>query len=113
MLPPEPDELMLLIYSFEGLNTSEEMGKRKGGSNRPEGCPHTATLPLTHGADCEVHCFVCMPKLRERLFPRGVSYLPRANSQPEPSHGLHALSPSRPVAEHDGHSRQSIMPIAV
>jgi hypothetical protein len=71
--------------------------------------------PLTHGADCEVHCFVCMPELRERLVPRGVPSLPRgtANRNLEPSHGTHTLSPSRPVAKHDGHSAQSIIPIAL
>jgi hypothetical protein len=33
MLPPEPDELMLLIYSCEALNASEKMEKCNGGSN--------------------------------------------------------------------------------
>jgi hypothetical protein len=81
MLPPKPDELILPIYSFEALNASEEMGKCKGRPNRAEGCPHPVTLPPTHGADCKTHCFVCMPELRQRPFPRCVSYLPRANSQ--------------------------------
>ena len=36
---------------------------------RFEGCPHTVTLPLVHGADCKKHCFICMPELRERPFP--------------------------------------------
>jgi hypothetical protein len=34
MLPPEPDELTLLIYSCEARSASEEMEKCKGGSNR-------------------------------------------------------------------------------
>jgi hypothetical protein len=32
MLPPEPDELILLIYSCEALNASEKMEKCNGGS---------------------------------------------------------------------------------
>jgi len=31
MLPPEPDELTLLIYSCQGLSASEEMEKCNGG----------------------------------------------------------------------------------
>jgi hypothetical protein len=31
-------------------------------------CPHTATIPLTRGANCKVHCFVYMPELREVRF---------------------------------------------
>jgi hypothetical protein len=34
-----------------------------------QGCPHTSQIPLSHGADCKFHCFVCMPELRERPFP--------------------------------------------
>jgi hypothetical protein len=33
MLPPEPDELTPLIYSYKALNASEEMEKCDGGSN--------------------------------------------------------------------------------
>ena len=36
MLPPEPDELTVLIYSCEAESASEEMEKCKGGSDNRE-----------------------------------------------------------------------------
>jgi hypothetical protein len=45
-------------------------------SNRPlyfdlkfENCPHTSKIPLSHGANCQVHCFVCQPEKRDKPFP--------------------------------------------
>jgi len=32
-------------------------------------CPHTSMIPLGHGADCKVHCFICQPWKREQPFP--------------------------------------------
>ena len=29
-------------------------------------CPHTSMIPLGHGADCKVHCFICQPWKREQ-----------------------------------------------
>jgi hypothetical protein len=28
-------------------------------------CPHTSTIPLGHGANCNVHCFICEPEMGE------------------------------------------------
>jgi hypothetical protein len=36
MLPPEPDELTVLIYSCEARSASEEMEKRKAGQTTVE-----------------------------------------------------------------------------
>jgi hypothetical protein len=32
-------------------------------------CPHTSMIPLGHGANCNVHCFICQPEKREQPFP--------------------------------------------
>lgn len=32
-------------------------------------CPHTSQIPLGHGADCKVHCFICQPEKQEQPFP--------------------------------------------
>jgi hypothetical protein len=78
MLPPEPDELMLLIYSFEALNASEETGKCKGGPNRPEGCPHTATLPACSRRKLQGP-LLCVGKTRATV-SRGVCCLAKATA---------------------------------
>jgi hypothetical protein len=32
-------------------------------------CPHICKIPLSHGADCTLHCFVCHPEMRDKPYP--------------------------------------------
>jgi hypothetical protein len=62
ILPPEPDELMLLIYSFEALNASEVMGKCKS----QQGLGGLATLSISEPSAYIDFCIVPDASIIER-----------------------------------------------